>query len=134
MEIGADVGDAVEFSGNDDGNNSYHIIAFAYGVYIDHRGDAIAAHHPYWRIVKKAEPAKTLRDEFAMIAGDPPSEFVSAYKDANPMGRIQYTYGYADEDRSRRKHDLTLIAKYQADMRAAWALVYADAMMEARKQ
>ncbi len=68
MEIGADVGDAVEFSGNDDGNNSYHIIAFAYGFYIDHRGDAIAAHLPHWRIVKKAEPAKTIRDEFAIAA------------------------------------------------------------------
>lgn len=75
----------------------------------------------------------TLRDWFAGQAGEPPNEFVDAYKSAHPIGRIRYTYGNADEDRSSRKHDLRLISEYHASIRSAWAVLYADAMMEARK-
>lgn len=76
----------------------------------------------------------TLRDWFAGRAGEPPKEFVAAYKDAHPMGRIRYTYGNSDEDGSLRKHDLRLISEYHASIRSAWAASFADAMMEARKK
>lgn len=76
----------------------------------------------------------TLRDWFAGQAGEPPKEFVAAYKDAHPMGRIRYTYGSSDDDGSLRKHDLRLISEYHASIRSAWATSFADAMMEARKK
>lgn len=75
----------------------------------------------------------SLRDYFAGQAGDPPSEFVKAYREAVPMDRIRYTYGNPDNDGSARRHDKKLISEYQANLRAAWAYVFADAMLEARK-
>lgn len=77
--------------------------------------------------------SKTLRDEFAAFAGEPPSAFVTAYRESVPMGRIRYTYGNPDNDGSARRHDLKVIAEYQANMRAAWAFEFADAMMKVRK-
>lgn len=74
----------------------------------------------------------TLRDYFAGQAGEPPKEFVDAYKAAHPMGRIRYTYGNSDEDRSSRKHDLRIISEYHASIRSAWATSFADAMLAAR--
>lgn len=79
------------------------------------------------------ELGMTLRDYFAGQAGDPPSEFVKAYREAVPMDRIRYTYGCVDDDRSARRHDQKLISEYQANLRAAWAYAIADAMLEARK-
>lgn len=74
----------------------------------------------------------SVRDYFAEKAGDPPSAFVTAYREAIPMGRIRYTYGNQDNDGSARRHDLKVIAEYQAKLRAAWAYTFADAMLEAR--